>query len=160
MRGVLCGVGTKDQGCGELMTPVTDILAGMLCGTLMGLTASAHAAVLFTVRPPQLLQRRIAENGSTNLVTIIVFGLVVVWTTVGVLSALVADAVISDVTELSMVPSSEYLFAVVLTLVITGAPVMFFLRDRWMHGAFSLLLALGIYGFLIPNAVIALQNRA
>ena len=142
------------------MTIALDILAGMLCGTLMGLIASAHAAVMLTVRSPRLLQRRIEVGGSTNLVTIIVFGLVVVWTTVGVLAALVADAVISDVAELSAVPSSEYLFFVVLALVITGAPAMFFLRDRWMHGAFSLLLALAIYGFLIPNAVIALQNRA
>ena len=141
------------------MTPVMDILAGMLCGTLMGLTASAHAAVLFSVRPPQLLQRRIAESGSTNLVTIIVFGSVVLWTTLGVLAALVADAVLSNTEEIAAVPSSEYLFAVVLVLIILGAPAVFFLRDRWMHGVFSLLLALVIYGFLIPNAVIALQNR-
>ena len=57
-----------------------DILAGMLCGTLMGLIASAHAAVMLTARPPRVIQQRIEEGGSSNLVTVIVFGLVVVWT--------------------------------------------------------------------------------
>ena len=142
------------------MTPALDILAGMLCGTLMGLIASAHAAVMLTARPPRMIQQRIEEGGSSNLVTVIVFGLVVVWTMLGVLAALVADAVLPDVAAMSLVPSSAYLVAVVLVLVIMGAPTMLFLRDSWMHGMFSLLIALGIYGFLIPNAVIALQNRA
>ena len=65
-----------------------------------------------------------------------------------------------EVAAMRLVPSSAYLVAVVLVLAILGAPAMLFLRDRWMHGMFSLLIALGIYGFLIPNAVIALQNRA
>ena len=66
------------------MTPVLDILAGMLCGTLMGLIASAHAAVMLTARPPRVIQQRIEDGGSSNLVTVIVFGLVVVWTMLGV----------------------------------------------------------------------------
>ena len=137
-----------------------DILAGMLCGTLMGLIASAHAAVMLTARPPRVIQQRIEDGGSSNLVTVIVFGLVVVWAMLGVLAALVADVVLPDVAAMRLVPSSAYLVAVVLVLAIMGAPVMLFLRDRWMHGMFSLLIALCIYGFLIPNAVIALQNRA
>ena len=141
------------------MTPISDILAGMLCGTLMGLIASAHAAILLAARPPRMIQIRIEEGGSTNLVTVIVFGLVVVWTVLGVFAALVADAVLSDDAVLGLVPSSGYLFAVCLVLVMLGVVSMFFLRDRWMHGVFSLVIALGIYGFLIPNAVIALQER-
>lgn len=142
------------------MTPALDILAGMLCGTLMGLIASAHAAVMLTARPPRMIQERIEEGGSSNLVTVIVFGLVVVWTILGVFAALAADAVLPDVAAMRLVPSSAYLVAIILVLVIMGAPAMLFLRDRWKHGMFSLLIALGIYGFLIPNAVIALQNRA
>ncbi len=141
------------------MTPALDILAGMLCGTLMGLIASAHAAVLLTARPPRMIQRRIEEGVSSNLVTVIVFGLVVLWTILGVFAALFADVVLPDDAVLGLVPSSGYLVAVVLVLAIMGAPAMLFLRDRWMHGIFSLVIALGIYGFLIPNAVIALQNR-
>ena len=56
-------------------------------------------------------------------------------------------------------PSSEYLIVVLVVLIVVGAPAFFFLRDRWMHGAVSLTLAFCIYGFLVPNAVIALQNR-
>ncbi len=142
------------------MIPALDILAGMLCGTLMGLIASAHAAVMLTARPPRMIQQRIEEGGSSNLVTVIVFGLVMMWTMLGVIAALVADAMLPDVAAMRLVPSSAYLIAVVLVLAILGAPAMLFLRDRWMHGMFSLLIAFGIYGFLIPNAVIALQNRA
>ena len=136
-----------------------DILAGMLVGTLMGLIASAHAAILLASRPPRWFQRRIEAGGSANLVTFVVFGLVVMWTIVGVVAALVADVVLGDVDALSLVPSSGYLAAVAVVLAVFGVPSMFLLRDRWMHGAISLILALGIYGFLIPNAVIALQNR-
>ena len=142
-----------------MVTPVSDILAGMLCGTLMGLIASAHAAVMLTARPPRMLQRRIEDGGTSNLVTVIVFGLVVVWTMMGVLAALAADAVLPEGVAMRLVPSSAYLVAIVLVLVIMGAPAMLFLRDRWMHGMVSLVIALGIHGFLIPNAVIALQNR-
>ena len=141
------------------MTPLLDVLAGMLVGTLMGLIASAHAAILFTLRPPRMLQRRIEDGGSANLVTMIVFGLVVLWNIAGVVAALVADAVLLDAMDPSLVPSSRYLVAVAIVLMIFGSPVVFFLRDRWIHAALSLVLAFGIYGFLIPNAVIALQNR-
>ena len=141
------------------MTVALDILAGMLVGTLMGLIASAHAAVLFTSRPPRFIQRKIEEGGSANLVSVIVFGLVVFWAVAGVFAALVADAVIGEGAVLELVPSSEYLVAVVVVLVVFGGVAMFFLRDWWVHGLLSLVLAFGIYGFLIPNAVIALQNR-
>ena len=91
--------------------------------------------------------------------TVFVFGLVVFWTVAGVVAALVADAVIGEGAVLELVPSSEYLVAVVVVLVVFGGIAMFFLRDRWVHGLLSLVLAFGIYGFLVPNAVIALQNR-
>ena len=141
------------------MTPALDILAGMLAGTLMGLIASAHAALLVVYRPPKFLLRRVAEGQGTNLITAVVFGLVVVWVAVGVLAALLADALISDAAEFALIPSDQYLVAVAMVLFILGAPVIFVLRDRWIHGVFSQVLAIGIYGFLIPNAVIALQNR-
>ncbi len=141
------------------MTPALDILAGMLVGTLMGLIASAHAAILLAYRPPRLLRDRLENGQGGNAVTVVIFGLVVVWTIFGVIAALVADALIADGTELSAVPSSEYLAAVLVVLIVVGAPAFFFLRDRWMHGAVSLTLAFCIYGFLVPNAVIALQNR-
>ena len=141
------------------MTIATDILAGMLGGTLMGLIASAHAAILFTSKPPRFIERRIEEGGSANLVTIVIFGLVVLWTLIGIAAAFAADAVIGEKAKLELVPSSEYLVAVVVALVVFGGVAMFFLRDRWVHGVVSLVLAFGIYGFLLPNAVIALQNR-
>ena len=142
------------------MTPALDILAGMLAGTLMGLIASAHAALMVVYRPPKFVLRRIEDGKGTNLITAVVFGLVVAWVGAGVLAALLADALISNAAEYALVPSDQYLVAVAMALFILGAPVIFVLRDRWLHGVFSLALAIGIYGLLIPNAVIALQNRA
>ena len=81
------------------MTPALDILAGMLAGTLMGLIASAHAAVLLTYRPPRLLQQRIADGRGTNAVTVVVFGLVVLWVIAGVVAALAADALIANAAD-------------------------------------------------------------
>ena len=78
------------------MTLALDILAGMLMGTLMGLIASAHAAVLLAYRPPRLLQQRIEDGQGTNAVTVVVFGLVVVWVFAGVVAALIADALIPN----------------------------------------------------------------
>ena len=125
----------------------------------MGLIASAHAAILLTYRPPRMLQERLENGQGGNAVTVVIFGLVVVWTIFGVIAALVADALIADVTELSIVPSSEFLVVILVVLIVIGVPVLLFLRDRWMHGVVSLALAFCIYGFLVPNAVIALQNR-
>ena len=159
MRGVCSEFGAPHRDRSRVMTPVLDILAGMLCGTLMGLIASAHAAVMLTSRPPRMIQQRIEEGGSPNLVTVIVFGLVMIWTIFGVFAALIADAMLPEVATIRLVPNSAYLFAVAIVLAILGVPAMLLLRDRWMHGMFSLLIALAIYGFLIPNAVIALQNR-
>ena len=141
------------------MTLALDILAGMLMGTLMGLIASAHAAVLLAYRPPRLLQQRIEDGQGTNAVTVVVFGLVVVWVFAGVVAALIADALIPNAAGIGAVPSFEYLVTVIVALIILGSPAIFFLRDRWVHSAISLGLAFCIYGFLIPNAVIALQNR-
>ena len=141
------------------MTPALDILAGMLMGTLMGLIASAHASILLTYSPPRMLQRRIENGQGANVVTAVVFGLVVAWVIAGVAAALVADALLPNSADLRLIPSPEYLVAVIVVLMMFGAVAIFFLRDRWIHGVISLVLAIGIYGFLIPNAVIALQNR-
>ena len=141
------------------MTIALDILAGMLIGTLMGLIASAHAAILLTYRPPRYFQRRIEDGGSPNIVTTFVFGLVVLWVIAGVLAALFADALIDQNATLEIVPSSEYLVTIITVLVLFGTIAIFFMRDRWLHTAINLATAIALYGILIPNAVIALQNR-
>ena len=137
----------------------TTILAGMLCGTLMGLIASAHVAILLTARPPEWLRRRLAEGRSGNLVSAMVFGVTAMWLLAGIAASLLAGALLRDVTEYAAMPSSEYLVAVVAAIVVFGGIAAFVLRERWMHVALSSLLALGIFGALVPNLVIAMQNR-
>ena len=141
------------------MTFALDILAGMLVGTLMGLIASAHTAILLTYRPPRFIQRRIEDGGSTNLVTTIVFGLVVVYVLAGVIAALLADATLHDDAAMRLIPSPPYLATIAIATTLPAAIATFFLRDRWLHAAASLTLAIALYGILLPNMVIALQNR-
>ncbi len=136
-----------------------DILAGMLCGTLVGLVASAHAALIFTFRPPRMLQQRIEEERAATVVTFAALGTVTLSIIAGISGALIADALLPESANFGIVPSSEYLIMVIIVIAIFGVPMLFFLRDRLLHGLFELALALGIYGILLPNAVIALQNR-
>jgi len=131
----------------------------MLCGTLMGLTSSAHAAMLFTFRPPVILQRRIAEERAATVVTFAALFTMSLAVVAGVAGAFAADVLIAEDANFAVVPDSDYLAMVMVAIVIVGLPALFFMRDRWPHVMSELMLALGIYGILMPNVLIALQNR-
>ena len=141
------------------MTPALDILAGILGGVIMGMTFAGHSAVLFTFNPPRALLKRVERGRIVNFIVAIVGGALSLWTLLGVVGALLADLLIENNAEFSILPSSSYLGMVIAGIVLVGAPVLFVMRDRWQHVLFWLLLALAIYGVLIPNLVIALQSR-
>ncbi len=141
------------------MTPVIDIMAGLLCGTLMGLIASAHAAFLFSFNPPSLLRRRIEEGKATGPMMLAMLAIIVAWTFLGVIAGLIADVAIPEGTARSLVPSPGYLTMVLVLLTIVGAPILMVFRDRWRHVIFGWVLSLSIFGVLIPVMVVALQSR-
>lgn len=142
-----------------MMNPLMDIIAGLLGGMIMGMTFAGHSAVLFTFNPPRALVKRMERGKVVNLVVAIMGGALSLWTLIGVMSALLADALMGDQADFSLVPSDVYLSLITAGLVIAGVPLLFVMRDRWQHVAFWLLLAFVIYGLLMPNLVIALQNR-
>ncbi len=141
------------------MTIALDILAGMLGGMIMGMAFAGHSAVLFTFNPPRALLKRVEQGRIVNLIVALVGGAVSLWTLLGVVGAIIADALIEERAEFSLFPSTAYIGMVVAGILIIGLPVLFVMRDRWQHVAFWLMLALAIYGVLIPNLVIALQSR-
>ncbi len=141
------------------MTPVLDILAGMLAGTLMGMISSSYAAVFLTYHTPRFVEARIAAGNSTRVAMFIMLSLVFGSILAGILAAFVADALITDVTELQFIPSSTYLTVVNFALIIPAFLMLIILREKWLHGFLNLWFAFGIYGFLVPNLVIALQTR-
>ncbi len=141
------------------MTPALDILAGMLGGMIMGMTFAGHSAVLFTFNPPRVLLKRIERGRAVNLVVAIAGGALSLWTMIGVILALIADALMEGDKGFSLVPNVTYLGLVMAGIIAAGLPVLFAMRDKWQHVAFWALLAVVIYGLLMPNLVIALQNR-
>ncbi len=142
------------------MTIALDILAGLLGGMIMGMAFAGHSAVLFTFNPPRALLKRIEQGRIVNFIVALVGGAVSLWTLLGIVGAIVADALIEESAEFKLVPSTAYIGMVIAGIIIVGLPVLLLMRDRWQHVTFWLLLALAIYGVLIPNLVIALQSRA
>lgn len=136
-------------------------MAGMLGGMLMGMTWSGYAAVLFTFDPPAVLRNRIEAGAAARATMAIAFGSIAVWVMLGVGAALIADAAMAGVGgSYALVPSSTYAALLLVLLMVAGVPLFGFMRDKALHVAIWLALVLGIYGGLIPNLVIALQNRA
>ncbi len=141
------------------MTIGLDILAGLLGGMIMGMAFAGHSAVLLTFNPPRALLKRVEQGRIVNFIVALVGGAMSMWTLLGVVGAIVADALIEESAEFMLIPSATYAGIVIAGIIFVGLPVLLIMRDRWPHVTFWLLLALAIYGVLIPNLVIALQNR-
>jgi len=59
--------------------------------------------------------------------------------------------------HVSVAPSPMYLFAVLFVTLFLAIPAFVFFRDRKNHLLGQIVLFIGIYGFLIPNMVVAVQ---
>ena len=126
----------------------------------MGMTWLGYAALLFTFDPPTAFKQRI-EAGTSSIVTMAVaVGALFGFAAAGSGLAVVSDASMLGIGgQLSPVPSGLY-FAMVLTLcVVASVPAIAVMRGKLVHLAVWVALATAIYGVLIPNLVIALQNR-
>ena len=158
MRGV-CDINGRTGGNG--LTPALDIVAGMMAGMLMGLAWSGHAAVIFAAKPPSFLRERVGQADATRLIVIVVLGLITAFVALGVGAALAADAAMAGVGgDYALLPSAPYLTLVAVLTAVVGLPLIAFMRDKLVHAITWLILATAIYGLLIPNLVLAVQNRA
>ena len=135
-------------------------MAGMLGGALMAMTWLGYAAVVFAFDPPEVLRQRIEAGKSAPMTSAIAVGALVGFTAIGSAAALVADAAMEGVGgQLSPVPSGLYAVMVITLATVAAVPLIGFMRGKLKHLAIWVALAIGIYGLLIPNLVVALQNR-
>ena len=126
----------------------------------MGITWSGYAAILFASDPPQSLRARLWSSGSGRLVFAAVVGSITGFLALGVGAALVADVAIEGVGgDYAIIASGPYASLVLVLALVAGVPLMSFLRSHVSHVAIWLSMAVGVYGILVPNLVLALQNR-
>ena len=143
------------------MTPALDVVAGMMAGMLMGLAWSGHAAVIFAMRPPSFLRERVGQADSTRLIVAVFLGSITGFVTLGAVAALIADAAMDGVGGgYGLLPNAPYFTLVAVLMGLVGLPLLAFMRDKLFHVIAWLILATAIYGLLIPNLVLAVQNRA
>ena len=157
MRGVCYNDG-RTGGTG--LTPALDVVAGMMAGMLMGLAWSGHAAVIFAMSPPSFLRERVGQADSTRLIVAVSLGSITGFVALGAVAALISDATMDGVGGgYALLPSAPYFTLVAVLIGLVGLPLLAFMRDRLFHVIAWLIMATAIYGLLIPNLVLAVQNR-
>jgi cytochrome bd-type quinol oxidase subunit 2 len=131
----------------------------MIGGALMGMVFVTHLALLLVYRPPRALRERAAESTVANLITMAALVTFLGWNVLAIMMAFAAQALLSgDGTQLSIAPSPIYLFVVLFVVLFISIPAFIFFRDRKQHLLGEILVFLGIFGFLIPNLVVAIQR--
>jgi hypothetical protein len=142
-----------------LEEPLRTVIAGMIGGALMGMVFVTHLALLLVYSPPRALRERAAESTVANLITMAALVTFLGWNVLAIMMAFAAQALLSgDGTQLSIAPSPIYLFVVLFVVLFISIPAFIFFRDRKQHLLGEILVFLGIFGFLIPNLVVAIQR--
>lgn len=131
----------------------------MIGGALMGMVFVTHLALLLVYSPPRALQERAAESNVSGLIAMAALVTFLGWNMVAIIMAFAAQALLSgDGTKLSIAPSPIYLVVVLFVLMFVSIPAFIFFRDRKQHLLGEILVFAGIFGFLIPNLVVAVQR--
>ena len=138
--------------------PLRTMVVGMIAGGLMGLIFVGHMALLLVFHPPNALMERAAESSVTKLITITMLASYLSWNVLAIMMAFAVQAtLVGDDPHVSIAPSPMYLFAVLFVTLFLAIPAFVFFRDRKNHLLGQIVLFIGIYGFLIPNMVVAVQ---
>ena len=139
--------------------PLRTVIAGMIGGALMGMIFVTHLALLLVYNPPKALAERAIESSVSNLITISALVTFLGWNLLAIVMAFAAQATrSSDSTQISIAPSPVYLFVVLFVVLFISIPAFIFFRDRKQHLLGEILVFIGIFGFLIPNLVVAVQR--
>jgi hypothetical protein len=130
----------------------------MIGGGLMGMIFIGHLALVLVFNPPQSLKDRAVESSVTKLFTIASIVIYLSWNMLAIFMAFAAQALLTgDDPHISIAPSPAYLFVVVFVTLFLAIPAFVFFRDRKNHLLGELALFIGVFGFLIPNMVVAVQ---
>ena len=139
--------------------PLLTTVAGLIAGALMGMTFTTHMALLLVYHPPEVLIKRAAESTVAGLITFSTAIVFIGWNLLAVAMSFVALATQSgDPPKISVAPSPAYLFVVLFMTLFIAIPAFIFFRDRKNHLIGELLVFAGVFGFLIPNLVIAIHR--
>lgn len=138
--------------------PLRTLVVGMIGGGLMGMIFIGHLALVLVFNPPQSLKDRAVESSVTKLFTIASIVIYLSWNMLAIFMAFAAQALLTgDDPHISIAPSPAYLFVVVFVTLFLAIPAFVFFRDRKNHLLGELALFIGVFGFLIPNMVVAVQ---
>jgi hypothetical protein len=138
--------------------PLRTMVVGMIAGGLMGLVFVGHMALLLVFHPPNALKKRAAESNVAGPITITMLVSYLSWNVLAIMMAFAAQAtLVGDDPHVSVAPNPMYLFAVLFVTIFLAIPAFVFFRDRKNHLLGQIVLFIGIYGFLIPNMVVAVQ---
>lgn len=139
--------------------PFRTVIAGMIGGALMGMVFVTHLALLLVYSPPKALKERAAESTVSNLITMSALVAFLGWNILAIMMSFAARATMSDdTTQISAAPSPVYLFVVLFVTVFISIPAFIFFRDRKTHLLGEFMGFITIFGFLIPNLVVALHR--
>tara|TARA_B110000116_G_scaffold49749_1_gene41535 strand:- start:1058 stop:1495 length:438 start_codon:yes stop_codon:yes gene_type:complete len=139
--------------------PLRTVIAGMIGGALMGMIFVTHLALLLVYNPPKALAERAVESSVSSLITMSALVTFLGWNFLAIIMAFAAEATrLNDSTQISIAPSPTYLFAVLFVVLFISIPAFIFFRDRKQHLLGEILVFIGIFGFLIPNLVVAIQR--
>lgn len=132
------------------------LIAGSLGGMLLGLIAVAHLSILLVFHPPKALLRKAGEDGVSNTAMMVSLGIAFSWAFLGIAAAFLFSGIESIApTSVPSIPSASYLVVVLVFAGIFAVPAAVVLRDRLRHLGIQLALFIGIFGWLIPNLVMA-----
>jgi len=139
--------------------PLRTVIAGMIGGALMGLVFVTHISLLLVSHPPAVLIERAAVSNVSRLITITAFVTFIGWNVLAIIMSFGAQVNLEMTSSrLSFAPSVTYLLIIAFLTLFIAIPALVIFRDRKIHVFAELLFFVGVFGFLIPNLVLAVHR--
>ena len=139
--------------------PLRTVIAGMIGGALMGLVFVTHISLLLVNHPPAVLIERAAVSNVSRLITITAFVTFIGWNVLAIIMSFGAQVNLEMTSSrLSFAPSVTYLLIIAFLTLFIAIPALVIFRDRKIHVFAELLFFVGVFGFLIPNLVLAVHR--
>lgn len=139
--------------------PLRTVIAGMIGGALMGLVFVTHISLLLVNHPPAVLIERAAVSNVSRLITITAFVTFIGWNVLAIIMSFGAQVNLEMTSSrLSLAPSVTYLLIIAFLTLFIAIPALVIFRDRKIHVFAELLFFVGVFGFLIPNLVVAVHR--
>ena len=139
--------------------PLRTVIAGMIGGALMGLVFVTHISLLLVNHPPAVLIERAAVSNVSRLITITAFVTFIGWNILAIILSFGAQVNLEMTSSrLSFAPNVTYLLIIAFLTLFIAIPALVIFRDRKIHVFAELLFFVGVFGFLIPNLVVAVHR--